>query len=380
MVRELFKSITAELRGRMFRSQIARSFLVMILMVLLIELVIFLVFFFRLDLPLDAFAAVRFVIADFWFWLVLAPAIYWVANRFPFTRVKYAILIHVPVGLVASMTVLAVSTYSQKMVNQTGIDFFPDILNRWNTDTKLTFVFYLLTVFAIAAAKYQTQLTEARVHEAELREREARLQSNLKQARLDTLNAQLQPHFLFNAMHTLSVLFERDKDHARTGLKRLSSLLRSALRDSARDNHTLRHELEWVEHFLAFERLRFDLAVDLEIDLEDRLLDVLVPNMMLQPLVENALKHANPPEEGLKLVVSGDWVGRSRARITISDNGMAPKGVSLSPGDGLRLVHERLSSAFSGAAKLTIARVAEGGVSASVEFPVETSSERDDGA
>lgn len=380
MVRGLYKSVIAVLESPILKSQIARGFLVMILMILLIELVIFLVVFFRVDLPLDVFAALRFVIADFWFWLVLAPAIYVIANRFPFTQVKYAIFVHVPVGIVASMTVLAVSTYSQNLVNQTGVDFFPDILNRWNTDTKLTFVFYLLVVFAIAAAKYQAQLTEARVQGVELREREARLQSNLRQMRLDTLNAQLQPHFLFNAMHTLSILLEKDKDHARNGLKRLSSLLRSALRDSVHDKHTLRHELEWVENFLAFERLRFDIALDFEVILEDGLYDVLVPNMMLQPLVENALKHADPPLEGLKLVVSGDWIGPSRARLTVSDNGVASHSVSLLPGDGLRLVQERLSSAFSGETELTVVRLPEGGVRATVEFPVPTALEQVDGA
>ena len=355
------------------RSPIVRSFLLMIAIILTIELIVFMVIFYRVDLPLNVFSAIIFVVADFWFWLVLAPGIIVLANRFPFTNISYAVFVHVPVGIVASMSALAVSTLSQKWVNRTGYDLFPDILHRWNIDTKLTFVFYLFVVFAIAAAKYQSQLDRARVDEAEAKARETQLQSDLKQMRLDTVNAKLQPHFLFNAMHTLSALLDKNTDLARDGLKRLSVLLRSALRASANDHQTLRDEVQWVENFLAFERLRFDLQVELQVDLEQDLANINTPSMVLQPFIENALKHAVPPVDGLRIDIRGTWVDSSRARIIVEDNGAGRGDVDIKPGTGIHLARERLAIAFPRDATIEINPACAGGLRVTIEFPASRS-------
>jgi two-component sensor histidine kinase len=178
-----------------------------------------------------------------------------------------------------------------------------------------------------------------------------------RDAQLSALNAQLQPHFLFNALHTVSSLVHIDPDRADRALDELGRLLRYALRQSNEDV-TLRDEWEFTREYLAFEALRLGDRLRLETKINDAALDAAVPPFILQPLVENAVRHgvANSPSGGdIAVSIARDdgfvtlWVANSLAAGAVT-NGMA--------GTGLQRLRDRLALKY--APGLTEVEVASG--------------------
>ena len=166
-----------------------------------------------------------------------------------------------------------------------------------------------------------------------------------RDAQLASLNAQLQPHFLFNALHTVSALVHVDPDRADRALDELGHLLRYALRQSSEDV-TLRQEWEFTREYLAFEALRLGHRLRLETKVSEAALDAAVPPFVLQPLVENAVRHgvANSPSGGdIAVSIARDegsvllWVANSMS------NGTAP-GMA---GTGLQRLRERLALKYA---------------------------------
>jgi two-component sensor histidine kinase len=215
-----------------------------------------------------------------------------------------------------------------------------------------------------------------------LRERERRalvLESNLANARLNTLKAQLQPHFLFNSLNAIAALLHRDPRLAETTLVALSELLRMALSQSERQEGALREELEFVERYLQIQQTRFGDKLRVEQDIEPQALDCLAPTLVLQPLVENAIRHGIEPgekagmvrvsasrEDGkLILAVEDDGVGLASAKTNVGF-------VSGGTGIGLANLRERLQALYGARQKLELAPRPTGGVVVRVEIPWRT--------
>lgn len=155
--------------------------------------------------------------------------------------------------------------------------------------------------------------------------RAAQLEAQLRQAQLQGLRLQLQPHFLFNALNTISATMYEDPRAADTMLSRLAELLRVSLRTTQTQEVTLASEIEALDHYVALLRARFGDRLDLRIDVEAGLRRALVPSLILQPLVENAVRHGNLTRLGTgrievraRRVEAAD--GR-RLRIEIEDDG-----------------------------------------------------------
>lgn len=199
----------------------------------------------------------------------------------------------------------------------------------------------------------------ARRVEASLRESErARAQARLtaRDAQLAALNAQLHPHFLFNALHTVSALVHADPDRADRALDDLGKLLRYALREPS-DDVTLRQEWDFARDYLAFETLRLGSRLSLDLDVDERALSARVPPFVLQPLVENALRHgaAASLEGGLVAIriALADGMIHLVIRNTVAgaDAGMA--------GSGLRRLRDRLDLTY-GPGRANLEAAAEG--------------------
>ncbi len=236
-----------------------------------------------------------------------------------------------------------------------------------------------------------------------LRERERRalvLESNLAKARLNMLKTQLQPHFLFNSLNAIAALLRRDPRLAETTLVALSELLRLALSQSDRQESTLREESEFVRRYLEIQQTRFGDKLRIEEDIEPQALECRVPTLVLQPLVENAIRHGIEPSEKagvvrvsachregkLVLTVEDDGVGlvRGFADARGSEDPAAPGAGSTAPvrdstangvgshcgtGIGLANLRDRLQALYGNRQRLEIGPRADGGVVVRVEIP-----------
>jgi len=199
--------------------------------------------------------------------------------------------------------------------------------------------------------------------------RRAQLQSQLDAARLDALQSQLRPHFLFNTLTTIAEQVYSDPSGADTMITRLSRLLRSSFVDPEVQEVTLRQELELLQNYLDIARVRFRERLTIDLDVHPNALDAFVPRFLLQPLAENALHHGIEPME------SG---GRLEIRVRVHQDTMTLElqddGVGLSPsakrtGTGLRNTRQRLTHLYGDAGHLEIMSRPTGGTTVRVTLP-----------
>ena len=208
------------------------------------------------------------------------------------------------------------------------------------------------------------------------REREHRalvLESNLANARLDVLRAQLQPHFLFNSLNAIAALLRRDPRLAEATLMSLSELLRLALRQSERQEIALREELEFVRRYLEIQQTRFGDRLRVEEDIEAGALDCAVPALLVQPLVENAIRHGLEPDGNAGLVRLTAHERGGRLVLTVEDDGagFAAIGGSAPVGTGIGLANlrARLKALYGTGQALELGPRAGGGVTVRIEMP-----------
>jgi len=208
-----------------------------------------------------------------------------------------------------------------------------------------------------------------------LRDRErqtSQLETQLTKAHLRALKSQLQPHFLFNTMHSISALMLTDVPAADRMMTRLSDLLRMSLENDGVQVTRLSRELEFVNGYLEIEKVRFGDRLCVTLDIAPETLDAQVPHLLLQPLVENAVRHgvARLSANGqLRILASHD--GRN-LRLVIHDNGPGLRDSDASSskaGLGLRATRERLQTLYGSDQSLDVRNLPEGGVEVSVRIP-----------
>ncbi len=211
------------------------------------------------------------------------------------------------------------------------------------------------------------------VGERELRE--ARLSAELAEARLAALQSRLEPHFLFNALNTAVMLVRDDrKESAVEVLVELSDLLRAVLDGARKGKHQVPLEQEWefVRRYLSLEKARFEVGLTVEMDLAPELRAVPVPFLILQPLVENALRHGVARREGagpgkVEVIAAPDG---ARVRLEVWDNGPGPgRGAGQNGGIGLENVRARLEELYGDRGNLSVGPAPGGGTVARVTLP-----------
>jgi sensor histidine kinase YesM len=175
-------------------------------------------------------------------------------------------------------------------------------------------IFYTAVAAVLHALDYRRQYLDREL-------RAAQLEGQLATAQVAALRMQLNPHFLFNTLHAISSLMDDDVRRARRMLVDLSDLLRLSLDSVGQHEVPLEQELTFLDRYLQIERVRFGDRLTVEIDVDENALDAFVPNLILQPLVENALKHAVAPFAGPGHIAIRARRDGATVRLSVEDDG-----------------------------------------------------------
>ena len=312
--------------------------------------------------PPDPIAQTLATGAAFWYpWVLVAPLIDRKVRRSrPQSRLDRvgSIAGHLP--LLAGFTAVHVA-----IVGAVSAHFYPDEARFFWLFAREQIIPDSL-LYSVTAAGFT--IAESRRRQTEIAER---LRAEVAEARLDALRQQLNPHFLFNTLNHIAVrLRSREIDPALTMLLALSDLLRDVLRERAQ-LIPLRDEVRMVERYLEIERARFGERLQAEVSFEPRALDGLVPSLLLQPLLENAMRHGVSAADGrcrvwLKIRVDG-----SRLKIELRDAGpgLDPTKTHGSAGVGLSNTAERLKYLFGGDHAFELKTTDAGGLLVAIDVP-----------
>jgi len=326
--------------------------------------------------PLPAWRLVLTIGVPWYAWAAVTPLIAAVTRRYPLrsSRRPGTFAIHI---VTCAVTQSAYSAAYTVMAFLCGT-----IPPRWTPPqyfaiTALGWIPTMTLVYAAVVGVLEWRAADARER---AREREAaELSAQLAQAQLSALRMQLHPHFLFNALNTIAVLVgEEQRETAMQLLARLGGVLRAVVRGDPSREVPLREEVTLIGEYLDIEQVRFADRLHVEWDLDAAALDRLVPVFVLQPLVENALRHGvgRAPAGGVLQVRAAVDDDNGALELTVYDDGprgAAPRhgaGEESGQGIGLSNTRARLTRLYGEAASLVVESLDGGGTSARIRIPV----------
>ena len=284
----------------------------------------------------------------YWYlWALFTPAIIWLSQHVRFERqaIWRAVAIHVPSVLLFSLGHIAAMTSVQWWFARAQRRPF-DWVNEAQSTALLNFDWEMMTYWTIVG------LSHAVLYYRESRDRALRtsqLEVRLVEAQLKTLQQQLHPHFLFNTLHAISTLMHRDVEAADRTLTRLSDLLRITLETIGQQEIRLQSELDFLAKYLQIEQTRFVDRLHVQFDVHPDTLDTFVPNLILQPLVENAIKHGVAKKSGPGSVEVSAQRDGDKLRMEVRDDGAGLSEdalTALQKGIGVSTTRARLQHLF----------------------------------
>ena len=334
---------------------------------------------FRSDRPVEWSYAIYLQLTWAYLWALVTPIILWVAGRFPIERQHWGR--NLTVHVLASLALSTFVTWSGHLLLY--LNYGWRVGRPYPTDRALRFVIenfsegigiYLLIAIITYAFSYYN-----RYRKGELRAMQ--LEAQLSQAQLQALKMQLHPHFLFNTLHSISALLNRDTDKARTMITRLGDFLRLTLENSGTQEVTLQQEIEFLRCYLEIERIRFQDRLTTSVDIDPAALDSKVPNLILQPLVENAIRHGIAPRSTPGLINIQAKQENGLLRIEVRDNGpglpVNRKDENLfNKGVGLANTQTRLERLYGAAHRFELINDPGGGLVVTLEIPTENGGPR----
>ena len=312
------------------------------------------------------------IMVRFYVWAILSPLVVLLARRLPITgrRRARSIVIHFAASILFSLVHVALYLPLYRIID------WPDSASfagspRQALGAALSSVFpigvivYWLILGAAFALEFYRRYGQERL-------RASRLESELLEAQLEALKMQLQPHFLFNTLHSLSDLVLEDPREATRMIARLGDFLRLTLDDTGSQITPLERELEFLNCYLEIQRVRFQDRLTVGVDIEPRARSIMVPNLILQPLVENAIRHGISRRIGPgRLDISARIIDH-RLQIQVRDDGpgLGPDDPAGKQGVGLSNIRERLACLYGDPNALSLQNDPRGGMVATLSLPV----------
>ncbi|HVF48500.1 MAG TPA: histidine kinase [Pyrinomonadaceae bacterium] len=304
-------------------------------------------------------------------WALATPLALWLAGRFPIEQQHWRrrVPLHVLFGLLFAVVIVGIAqiiyyfifAWGQRPYNPMGT--LRTIIYNLSGD----FGFYALIILLSHVFDYYRRYREGQLTAAQL-------QTQLAQAQLQALKMQLHPHFLFNTLHSISALLYKDTDAADKMIARLGDFLRLTLENAGTQEVTLQQELEFLKCYLEIERIRFQDRLVTRLDIDPATLDTPVPNLILQPIVENAIRHGIAPRSTMgRLDILAERIG-GMLRIEIKDNGPGlptyPNGIrQFKEGLGLANTRARLEQLYGTEHRFELANDPVGGLVVTLEIP-----------
>jgi two-component system, LytTR family, sensor kinase len=291
--------------------------------------------------------AFLYALLDSYTWALLTPAVLWLGARFAIQKTNrwrtiplqllFAIMFAIVHVLIFTLVLPLIGYESSLRVTRAVF------LARFHSD--------LLTYWLLIGLRHAVDYYR-KFQDRELKA--TQLEARLAEAQLQVLKMQLQPHFLFNTLHAISALVHKDAEAADRMITRLAEFLRITLDSVGVQEIELRGELESLDKYLEIEQVRFGDRLAVVRSIEPQTLDLLVPNLILQPLVENAVRHSIAPRAaGGRIEIRARRQGNILA-IDIVDDGSASKNISICEGVGLTNTRARLQQLYGPAQSVEI--------------------------
>lgn len=304
------------------------------------------------DYQTNFFAALRILTTSVWLpWVIVAPIVVYLGRRFPIQPQRWLAPLFFHIGSLLLLSVLIGVTlgvlyhYSDKITESmktyepwqhAGHYLFGDRLFLFNVIIYTIFIatFNIQSFYALAVQKARDS---------------AELSTKLKEAQLQALKAQVNPHFLFNTLNSIAVLIlKKDNDKAGEMIRRLGNFFRANIEESSAHWVPLSRELDTVSQYLAIEEVRFADRLTVVTDYDEAAMQVQVPPLILQPLVENAIRHGVSQCEKACQVSITTQIAEDTLKITLKDNaaGCDFNAATFSKGLGLTNVKNRLTQSY----------------------------------
>lgn len=307
-------------------------------------------------------------LAECLIWASLTPGILWLARRFPLSKGQAwrSLALHAGACLVCAVVAALLSTLAAEVIRyeyprptitlNVLILFFVAKLNN-------NIFFYAAIVAVAHVLNYYRQLRERELLASQL-------EAKLAQTQLQILKMQLQPHFLFNTLNAISALIHQDVELADRMIARLGDLLRTTLDSANQQEVPFRQELDFIQPYLEIEKARLGARLSVEMDIDPAVMDARVPNLLLQPLVENAIRHgvaATPGPGTIRIQASRE---NGFLRLAIRDSG---PGMQATPATGIGLANTRarLERLYGADQRLDLTNGPQGGLQVDITIPFE---------
>ncbi len=327
------------------------------------------------DLPFNLVDAIVIGVVDWYLWAALVPLIYVLVRHYPLDQGNWpsSVPLHLSVGTLCTLFVLVVTvpvfqqfTHGDPQLPQTFSGMF--VMHFVGG-----FVWYLWVYWAIVGVCHSYE------YYRKYREREEKaveLEYQLTQAELRVLKMQLHPHFLFNTLNAVSALMHKDVELADSMVARLGELLRSTLDNLGAHEVTLRQELDFVRPYLEIEQARLGERLTVDWDIDPETMDLHVPNLILQPLVENAIRHGIAPHSQAGRIEIISRRVKGKLRLQVRDNGpglSAKQKIAFKPGVGIATTRARLQQLYGPDQHFEMVNSPQGGFCVSLILPARES-------
>ncbi len=314
-------------------------------------------------------------IASWWAWGLLAPLIVAVDQRLPFTsrQMGWRVAVHLLLSPIFTAVYIYLAPAMMTAIGGLGWSRLTRLLNLQPLLNSLRGMFlWSVLVYCLIVGVWQAHLYFQRYLSSELRME--RLERSFSEARLNALRMQLDPHFLFNALNTISSQVERDPRLARQMIEHLGDLLRLSLENKDRHEVLLMEELAFLDPYLAIQKIRFGERLRIRMEIAPEVKYAFVPCLVLQPLVENAIRHGLAPRASGGTVTLSAQKLDDQLEIRVADNGAGlPAAWTLqqSSGLGLSVTRERILALHpNGASRFSVHPRKSGGTEAVILLPL----------